>query len=141
MKILVLSLLILLVCKAKIQQKIKINTLHCLIFEYTGEENKPIPNLVFCDSSIRNFKMNYYYSFSLGNEMLNNLSACVSEYSDTITPTHYPLYKITSIYEKFQNIKYITSPKTLNLFFDCSEKYITKNNFYSAYIEFENARQ
>jgi hypothetical protein len=138
MKILALSLLIFLGCKVKIHQKI--NTLHSLIFEYTGQVNKPIPTLVFCDSSIRNFKMNYYDSFILENETLDNLSACVPEYSDTITPTHYPLYKITSIYEKYQNIKYITSPQTLNLFFDCLEKYITKNNFYNAYIELENAR-
>ncbi len=83
-------------------QKIRINTLHCLIFEYTGKESKPIPNLIFCDSSIPNFKMNYYDTFSLGGEKLNNLSACLSEYSNTITPTHYPLYKIISIYEKFK---------------------------------------
>ena len=136
MKILALSLLIFLGCKTKIHKKI--NTLHSIIFEYTGEENKPIPTLVFCDSSIRNFKMNYYDSFILENETLNNLSACVPEYTDSLT--HYPLYKITLIYEKSKNIKYIISARTLNLLFDCLEKYITRNKFPNAYIEFENAR-
>ena len=99
MKILAVALLVFIGCKSKIHQKII--TPYCLIFEYTGEENKPIPTLVFCDSTIQNFKMNYYDSFAWEMKCLIIYLLCFRIF-DTITPTHYPLYKITSFMKSFK---------------------------------------
>ncbi len=125
----------------KPQSHKSINTLHCLIFEYTGEMNKPIPALIFCDSSKTPFKYKFYYNYALENQMLNELSNCVPKYTDTSKLLHYPLYKIISKYDKNEKVVYITNPKELNVFADCIEKYITQKDFYYAYLEIEKARK
>lgn len=125
-------------CKTKINKPI--NAPQCLIFEYMGETNKPIPVIIFCDSLKYYFHSVYYNKFLIDSNTLYDLSKCIPVHLDTSKYLNYPLYKITSKYAEHQNIVYIFSPKVLNLLLDCVEKRIEQYHWYSAYIEMESAR-
>lgn len=139
MKIISILLLISMGCTPTVGKQV--NLPRCLIVEYTGLVNKPIPILIFCDSSYTISDPDYHQTIILESKMLSDLAACIPQYSETINRYSNPLYKITLAYESVQNITYINSPKDLNLFIDCIEKYITKSDFYPAFEYLESARQ
>ncbi len=125
-------------CKAKVHQHL--NPLHCLIFEYTGENNKPIPILIFCDSSFKISNPDYHEAFIVEDKILDSMGCCIPKKSQIINQPKYPLYKITMANERSQDILYITSAETLNQLIDCLESHLSKNDFYYAFVYFEDAR-
>lgn len=137
----ILFVILFMVFGCKLQSHKPIETIHCLIFEYTGEMNKPIPALIFCDSSKSTFNYKFYDRYVLENHILEELSHCVPKKTDTSKLIHYPLYKIITKSETDEKVAYITNPKELHVFSDCIEKYITEKDFHYAYLEIEKARK
>lgn len=135
MKILLLVSLLFIGCNTKKSPTIIVP--HCIIFRYMGETNKPIPTLYFCDSTWSVFNDSYFYKNIVNSDLLNKISTCIPKTSDVISEDYHPLYQITSVYDSSQNIINIISAKGLRQFINCTEQYITENDFYIAHFELE----
>ena len=132
MKLLFVFVLLINSCNLKLSQKeFKLNA---LIFESLAESNKPIPVLIFRDSSA---VIGHYMdvdSFIMDKSIINDIGDSVNNYCDSISlGKPRPLYVVTYINNDQHKIKYVNTDLQLRSVFDCLEAILQRKKFDNAY--------